>query len=286
MLGHEAVLLMLVRPRRFEKYLWSISSDNYLIIGGRDRQQNEHVVKKHLRDGRLLLTDLVISLSPTHHPIQVICMSMRMCTVPPVSSSRTRQALQSPRALCKRPGPWPSATAVHGRPTSPPAPGGWRAARSLRRPLRASTCRQGASWCEDERTTSLHSHWCWALLSCSRLVDDCVCIGRLQPPLSLQLDERSTPRHKGERQAKLGEEEASREQEEEEEEVPGREDNAGDVPLNSAHTCTHTRTHAHTRTHSNTLCYSHSQSVESGNSENEDVPYPDTVISFQFSAKR
>lgn len=69
MLHHEAALLTLVRPHRFEKYLWSISSDNYLIIGGRDRQQNEHVVKKHLRDGRLLLIDLVTSLSPTHHPV-------------------------------------------------------------------------------------------------------------------------------------------------------------------------------------------------------------------------
>ena len=56
------------RPHRFEKYLWCISSDNYLIIGGRDRQQNEHVVKKHLRDGRLLFTGHVISLSPPHYP--------------------------------------------------------------------------------------------------------------------------------------------------------------------------------------------------------------------------
>ena len=32
----------------FEKFYWFISSDNYLVIGGRDRQQNEIIVKKHL----------------------------------------------------------------------------------------------------------------------------------------------------------------------------------------------------------------------------------------------
>ena len=35
---------------RFEKFYWFISSDNYLIIGGRDQQQNELVVKKYLND--------------------------------------------------------------------------------------------------------------------------------------------------------------------------------------------------------------------------------------------
>ncbi|XP_071453923.1 ribosome quality control complex subunit NEMF homolog [Hetaerina americana] len=33
----------------FEKFFWFISSENYLVIGGRDQQQNEIVVKKHLR---------------------------------------------------------------------------------------------------------------------------------------------------------------------------------------------------------------------------------------------
>jgi predicted ribosome quality control (RQC) complex YloA/Tae2 family protein len=37
----------------FEKFLWFISSENYLIIGGRDQQQNELLVKKHLRPGDL-----------------------------------------------------------------------------------------------------------------------------------------------------------------------------------------------------------------------------------------
>ena len=36
---------------RFEKFYWFISSENYLIIGGRDQQQNELVVKKYLNDG-------------------------------------------------------------------------------------------------------------------------------------------------------------------------------------------------------------------------------------------
>ena len=37
---------------RFEKFLWFISSENFLVLGGRDQQQNELVVKRHLRDGK------------------------------------------------------------------------------------------------------------------------------------------------------------------------------------------------------------------------------------------
>lgn len=37
---------------RFEKFLWFISSENYLIIGGRDQQQNEIIVKRYLTPGR------------------------------------------------------------------------------------------------------------------------------------------------------------------------------------------------------------------------------------------
>ncbi|ELU02895.1 hypothetical protein CAPTEDRAFT_151175 [Capitella teleta] len=37
----------------FEKFLWFISSENYLVIGGRDQQQNELLVKRHLRPGDL-----------------------------------------------------------------------------------------------------------------------------------------------------------------------------------------------------------------------------------------
>ncbi|KAK2150925.1 hypothetical protein LSH36_382g02027 [Paralvinella palmiformis] len=35
----------------FEKFLWFISSENYVIIGGRDQQQNEFIVKKYFRPG-------------------------------------------------------------------------------------------------------------------------------------------------------------------------------------------------------------------------------------------
>ncbi|KAL0868880.1 hypothetical protein ABMA27_007220 [Loxostege sticticalis] len=35
----------------FEKFFWFISSDNYLVIGGRDQQQNELLVKRYLKSG-------------------------------------------------------------------------------------------------------------------------------------------------------------------------------------------------------------------------------------------
>ncbi|XP_041469518.1 nuclear export mediator factor NEMF-like [Lytechinus variegatus] len=35
----------------FEKYFWCISSENYIIIAGRDQQQNEIIVKKYLSPG-------------------------------------------------------------------------------------------------------------------------------------------------------------------------------------------------------------------------------------------
>ncbi|CAH1790707.1 unnamed protein product [Owenia fusiformis] len=35
----------------FEKFLWFISSENYLVIGGRDQQQNELIWKKYLKPG-------------------------------------------------------------------------------------------------------------------------------------------------------------------------------------------------------------------------------------------
>ena len=37
---------------RFEKFLWFITSENYLVIGGRDQQQNEMIVKRYLRPGQ------------------------------------------------------------------------------------------------------------------------------------------------------------------------------------------------------------------------------------------
>jgi predicted ribosome quality control (RQC) complex YloA/Tae2 family protein len=44
----------LARARKalwFEKFYWCISSEGYLIIGGRDAQQNEAIVKRYLRPG-------------------------------------------------------------------------------------------------------------------------------------------------------------------------------------------------------------------------------------------
>jgi len=35
----------------FEKFFWFITSENYLVIGGRDQQQNELIVKRYLRAG-------------------------------------------------------------------------------------------------------------------------------------------------------------------------------------------------------------------------------------------
>jgi predicted ribosome quality control (RQC) complex YloA/Tae2 family protein len=39
------------KPLWFEKFNWCITSDNYLVLGGRDAQQNEQIVKRYLRPG-------------------------------------------------------------------------------------------------------------------------------------------------------------------------------------------------------------------------------------------
>lgn len=44
-------LLLCDPSTRFEKFLWFISSENYLVIAGRDQQQNEMIVKRYLRAG-------------------------------------------------------------------------------------------------------------------------------------------------------------------------------------------------------------------------------------------
>ena len=38
---------------RFEKFLWFVSSENFLVVAGRDAQQNEFIVKRHLRSGEM-----------------------------------------------------------------------------------------------------------------------------------------------------------------------------------------------------------------------------------------
>uniref|UniRef100_A0A8C0GI53 Ribosome quality control complex subunit NEMF n=1 Tax=Chelonoidis abingdonii TaxID=106734 RepID=A0A8C0GI53_CHEAB len=59
----------------FEKFLWFISSENYLIIAGRDQQQNEMIVKRYLKSGDIYVhadlhgaTSCVIK-NPTGEPI-------------------------------------------------------------------------------------------------------------------------------------------------------------------------------------------------------------------------
>lgn len=45
------ILHQLRRQSWFEKFIWFISSDGYLVLGGRDAMQNEMLYKKHLRKG-------------------------------------------------------------------------------------------------------------------------------------------------------------------------------------------------------------------------------------------
>ncbi|XP_071972107.1 ribosome quality control complex subunit NEMF isoform X2 [Engystomops pustulosus] len=59
----------------FEKFLWFISSENYLVIAGRDQQQNEMIVKRYLRPGDVYVhadlhgaTSCVIK-NPTGEPV-------------------------------------------------------------------------------------------------------------------------------------------------------------------------------------------------------------------------
>lgn len=39
----------------FEKFYWFISSENYLVISGRDMQQNEMIVKKYMKKGDIYM---------------------------------------------------------------------------------------------------------------------------------------------------------------------------------------------------------------------------------------
>jgi predicted ribosome quality control (RQC) complex YloA/Tae2 family protein len=51
-LKQEKAILRPVRQQMwFEKFIWFVSSDGYLILGGRDAQQNEILYKKYLRKG-------------------------------------------------------------------------------------------------------------------------------------------------------------------------------------------------------------------------------------------
>jgi predicted ribosome quality control (RQC) complex YloA/Tae2 family protein len=42
---------MIRKPAWYEKFHWFVTSDNYLVLGGRDAHQNEQLVKRYLRPG-------------------------------------------------------------------------------------------------------------------------------------------------------------------------------------------------------------------------------------------
>ncbi|CAN0164879.1 unnamed protein product, partial [Laminaria digitata] len=49
--AHKRSLQVARKTYWFEKFNWFITSENYLVVSGRDAQQNEVVVKKYLRPG-------------------------------------------------------------------------------------------------------------------------------------------------------------------------------------------------------------------------------------------
>ena len=59
----------------FEKFFWFISSENYLVIAGRDMQQNELIVKKYMRPGDIYVhADLhgassIVVKNPSGNPV-------------------------------------------------------------------------------------------------------------------------------------------------------------------------------------------------------------------------
>ncbi len=63
------------KPYWFERFLWFVSSENYLVIGGRDRQQNELIVRRYLQSSDLYVhADLhgassVMIKNPTGAPV-------------------------------------------------------------------------------------------------------------------------------------------------------------------------------------------------------------------------
>ena len=47
-----AVVQQVRKPYWFERFNWFVSSENYLVLSGRDAQQNELLVKRYLRCAR------------------------------------------------------------------------------------------------------------------------------------------------------------------------------------------------------------------------------------------
>ncbi|GFZ21643.1 zinc knuckle (CCHC-type) family protein [Actinidia rufa] len=70
----------------FEKFNWSISSENYLIISGRDAQQNEMIVKRYMSKGDLYIhadlhgaSSTVIKNHKPEHPIPPLTLNQAGC---------------------------------------------------------------------------------------------------------------------------------------------------------------------------------------------------------------
>lgn len=59
----------------FEKFYWFVSSENYLVISGRDQQQNELIVKRYMRPSDVYVhadihgASSVIVKNPSNDPI-------------------------------------------------------------------------------------------------------------------------------------------------------------------------------------------------------------------------
>ena len=76
----------------FEKFIWFISSENYLVIGGRNAQQNEALVKRYMDKNDLFMHSelhgaaVVIVKNPTGKPVPSLTMmeaaTFEMCHSP------------------------------------------------------------------------------------------------------------------------------------------------------------------------------------------------------------
>ena len=58
-----AVSANIIKARKtywFEKFYWFISSENYLVIAGRDQQQNEHLVKRYMAPTDIYVSSITV----------------------------------------------------------------------------------------------------------------------------------------------------------------------------------------------------------------------------------
>lgn len=76
----------------FEKFMWFISSENYLVIGGRNAQQNEALVKKYMDKNDLFMhselhgASVVVLKNPSGKPVPQLTLmeaaTFEMCHSP------------------------------------------------------------------------------------------------------------------------------------------------------------------------------------------------------------